>query len=375
MRVLFISANEWEPWGGSEELWSRAAAILRARGAEIVVSVKWFGQEVGRIRELRNAGCRIHYRRQPFKRPRLHLAAQRTRALAGLDYFRHADLVVISQGMNWDGLPWMQMCASRRLKYVVIAQAAAESTWIADRDARALARAYEQAAHAFFVSNANLELTRKQLASQLGHCSVVRNPFNISYDGTVPWPSISVTDELRLACIGRLDPRSKGQDLIIDVLRMPHWRDRAVTCSIVGKGLAEQGLRRLAASYNLGSVRFSGAATDISVVWRAHHALLLPSRFEGLPLVIVEAMLAGRPVITTNVGGNAEVVTDGETGYIAAAPTVAHVDEVLSRAWQERARLPEMGQRAATRIRQLVPSNPEHTFANALTSIVGKSSV
>ena len=59
------------------------------------------------------------------------------------------------------------------------------------------------------------------------------------------------------------------------------------------------------------------------MIWAEHHALVLPSRFEGMPLVVVEAMLCGRPCIVTDVGGNAELIRDGINGFLAKAPTGA----------------------------------------------------
>ena len=56
---------------------------------------------------------------------------------------------------------------------------------------------------------------------------------------------------------------------------------------------------------------------------------MLPSRFEGLPLALVEAMLCPRPAVVTNVAGNTEVIEDGETGFVAAAPTAGHLDEAM----------------------------------------------
>jgi glycosyltransferase involved in cell wall biosynthesis len=369
-RVLMVAANEWAPWGGSEELWAATAIELRKRGIEVRVSVKWFGHEVARISELARAGCSIHYRRIRYLRPKLDILKQRVLGLAGADQFKNVDLVLISQGMNMDGLPWMRECARRRLPFAVIAHAAAESTWFHDRQAQELAHYYEEAVAAFFVSHANLELTRKQIGAPLAHGEIVRNPFNVAYNERVPWPQTDAVQHLRLACVGRLDPDSKGQDLILDVLRMPKWRARALTVSLVGAGRSESVLRRVAEMYQLGAVHFAGFANDIVEIWRSHHALLLPSRIEGLPLVAVEAMLVGRPVIATAVAGNAEIVIDGRTGFLAEAPTVAALDAAMERAWQERSQLKRMGEQAAEHIRRLIPPDPARLFADRLEAIV-----
>jgi glycosyltransferase involved in cell wall biosynthesis len=84
-----------------------------------------------------------------------------------------------------------------------------------------------------------------------------------------------------------------------------------------------------------------------------------------LPLSLVEAMMSGRPAIVTNVGGNAEVIEDRVTGFLAA-PTEDSIDAVLDEVWERRQELREMGQLAANRIRKLVPAKPQEEFAQVL---------
>lgn len=98
--------------------------------------------------------------------------------------------------------------------------------------------------------------------------------------------------------------------------------------------------------------------------------MILPSRAEGLPLSLVEAMMCGRPAIVTNVGGNAEVIEDRVTGFLAA-PAEDDIDAALDAAWERRHELREMGLLAASRIRELVPPNPAELFADMLLEIAG----
>ncbi|HKT90418.1 MAG TPA: glycosyltransferase, partial [Candidatus Sulfotelmatobacter sp.] len=102
--------------------------------------------------------------------------------------------------------------------------------------------------------------------------------------------------------------------------------------------------------------------------------LVLPSRFEGMPLALVEAMLCGRAAIVTNVGGNGELVRDGVNGFIAKAPTVEFIDEALNRAWESRERLKEMGEKAALDVRRLIPADPTGEFVQELQQLVGGGS-
>ncbi len=121
---------------------------------------------------------------------------------------------------------------------------------------------------------------------------------------------------------------------------------------------------------DLQGVRLVGQVSSIEEIWAKNHALILPSRFEGLPLVIVEAMLCGRMVITSNVAGNAQYLREGVTGFIAEAPTPALLDDALERAWGKRGDWEAMGKTARRDALDVLPSDPIESFTDKLTSLV-----
>ena len=370
-KIVFLSANEWLPWSGSEYLWSAAAGWFARRGARVIVSVKQWNEPVKQVENLRALGCHVVYR------PPLSLAKRAIQNfIPDREYRRHikqiasqADLVVISQGKNMDGLPWMEAARSSGLKYAIIAQTAAEDWWPDDEFALRAAVAYEHAAAVYFVSEANLVLSRLQFASPLAQAKVVRNPFNVSYTARAAWPS-HPEDSLALACVGRLDIVQKRQDLLIQVLSLPHWRSRKVRISLVGQGVNELTLRRLVDMMNLKNIDFTGFVDDIETLWSRHHALILPSQYEGMPVALVEAMLCGRAGIVTDVAGNRELVRDGINGFLAKAPTLELLDDAMNRAWTNRGSLMEMGRVAAEDVRKWVPEDPGTDFARELDTII-----
>jgi len=360
------------PWGGSEALWAGAAEKLARRGAQVSVSVKDWGTPVKQVEQLRAAGCRI------FKRPVPALLRRIARKLPPWrdHFYRHvkevgagADLVVISQGANWDCLEWLEAAKANKLTYAIIAQAAVKEWWPDDPIIERIAPAYEGACCSFFVSQANLVLTRQQFVTPLPRARVVRNPFNVRYDARPAWPADS-NDQLRLACVGRMDASAKGQDILLETLDLPHWRNRNVHVSIVGKGRTERAIRRWADVLKLPNLSFESFTDDVEQVWARHHALILPSRWEGMPLVLVEAMLCGRPAIITDVAGARELVRDGVNGFLAKAPTVELLDEAMNRAWENRHRLKEMGEQAAADVRKFVSADPVEDFVRELCALV-----
>lgn len=376
-RFIFISSNR--SWGGSEELWSATAAVLAEAGHEVTIFKGVIPEEQPRIKRLRELKCRIFDLARVPLIPRAvsEFSSRLSYALMTLQQnisvkfrlaFHRSDLVVISQGGNLDGAELADICRRRKRPYVLIVQKAAEMYWPFDKRLPQLRAVYEAAEASYFVSAHNHHLTVEQLGIDLPRAHVVRNPFLVPWARRTDWPSEE--GGLRLACVGRLYPTEKGQDVLLRVLGRDKWRERALSVTFFGTGLHRGGLQRMADRMGLTSVTFRGFVDDVAAIWRDHHALALPSRAEGLPLVLVEAMLSGRVSIVTNVAGNGEVVDDGETGFLAAAATEDAMDEALERAWQRRHEWRQIGELAASRIRTLVPSDPASTFAEMLLEVV-----
>ena len=97
-----------------------------------------------------------------------------------------------------------------------------------------------------------------------------------------------------------------------------------------------------------GRVRFLGHRDDAGSLLAAADLVVLPSLFEGLPLSIVEAMAAGKPVVTTSVGGIPEAIIDGESGLLVPAAD----PDALANAIGQVLRDPALAQRLATRARE-----------------------
>src|SRR5947207_4059281 len=381
MNVVFVSGNR--SWGGSEELWSATAAVLASDGHRVTVFKSGVDPSEPRIRRLRELSARIRdLARFPLMPRRLFTLLrslssgaayghEAVRLSIGLALSRRPDLVVVSQGGNHDGYFLAEVCRRLNVPYVIVSHKASEHYWPADWQQKTIAAVYHSARACFFVSEHNRRLTEEQLGFALPHAAVVRNPFLDPWEPRTDWPDDRC--EWRLACVGPLHPKEKGQDLLLRVLARRRWRDRPLSVTFYGDGLQRASLERMARNLGLTNVTFAGFAHDVPAIWSAHHGLILPSRCEGLPIALVEAMLSGRVPIVTDVGGNAEVVDDGATGYLAAAPTEDALDNAMERAWNERHRWREIGGAAATRIRTLIPREPERCFAKRLIELVQRS--
>ena len=368
MKFAFISTMEGWHWGGSEELWSQTASALRSEGHEIKASVAHSPGRAEKLSVLERQGIEVESR--PAWSPgRLRRIAKKI-AGKGRDPFErlrrfHPDLAIISQGYNAGGFEWAKACTEAGIPYVMIVHCNCELWWFGDLDMDAAVASYRNARKVYCVSHGNLDLLRFQLGEPLPNAEVVWNPYAVSTDPATGWPD---ENQWRMACVARMDPAAKGQDLLFRILSQPEWRERPIEVNLFGTGSYEKNIAKMAETLNLSSVKLRGHVSDIEAVWQQNHLLLLPSRYEGLPLSLVEAMWCGRPAVATDVGGNAELCVDGHTGFIAPAPTVASFGEALERAWKRRHEWRAMGQAARARAEALVPKEPIALFIQQLKS-------
>ncbi len=167
---------------------------------------------------------------------------------------------------------------------------------------------------------------------------------------------------LRLLAAGRLSPE-KGFDVLIEAMRIAIDHGLDVRLDIVGSGPERRPLSILAAP--LGErVRLIPALPHAELMRRLDdvHALVAPSRREGLGLVALEAFARGRPVVASRVGGLAESVVDGVDGFLVPPEDPAALAAAL-------ARLP-IGQPAGEALLRHSPAEVGRTHMEAYASLV-----
>jgi len=121
---------------------------------------------------------------------------------------------------------------------------------------------------------------------------------------------------------------------------------------ICGRGSQEEQIRAEIRACGVEKrVRFLGVRRDIPDVMNAADAFVMSSYTEGLPMVLLQATAVGMPIVTTNVGGNAEVVMDGLNGFVVPpgddAALASAMKRVLDLPDEERARMAERGRQMA----------------------------
>ena len=184
-------------------------------------------------------------------------------------------------------------------------------------------------------------------------------------------PAQEVAPRPRLVCVGRLCEQ-KGQFLLLEAVARLAREAVPVELVLAGDGELRGDLERLIAARGMaGFVSITGWVDSKRVRDEilSARALVLPSFAEGLPVVIMEAMALGRPVVSTYVAGIPELVIPGETGWLVPAGDADALAEVLREALRtDAASLAEMGKRGRERVLQRHDADHE---ANKLRNMFG----
>lgn len=161
--------------------------------------------------------------------------------------------------------------------------------------------------------------------------------FNVS-----SWPDLKDSDPIRLLFVGRL-AHQKGVDVLLGALAK--LKDRvAFTLRVVGIGDQLDRLRKQVHLAGLDDkVEFRGSLASVVQEYAWCELLVLPSRFEGMPNVALEALSCGRPVLGTRIGGTAELVEEGINGWLVPVEDGEALAERIARISVQRATLRSRG--------------------------------
>lgn len=350
-RILFHTTLGTAAWGGCEELWFQAATILAGEGHAVAALLPMQMRNSANRQRLSHKG--IGCLSSPLDRWRFHAAriarrlwpqaANMVAPIVAHARAWKADLVVVSQAACWSAYGELLGLAKSGIPFVTVSQLNTPFNWPGDRLFERVGDAFFGARAAVFVSQGNLSLFENQIARDLPNAHVIYNPTSFKIDGSCGPPPVE--GSMVLLNVARLDPAHKGQDLLIDVLSMPKWRERAVELRIAGGG-NRVWMERLVGRRGLGNVRLLGHVMDLKEEWRQATYGVFSSRYEGMPLAMIEGMGLGRAMIATDVAGHAEWIRHGENGFLAGGAEARALDAAMEDAWSHRAAAAELGARA-----------------------------
>lgn len=194
-------------------------------------------------------------------------------------------------------------------------------------------------------------------------------------DATLMRAAMALPAGPKLLCVARLEER-KGHRVLLEAVHALRRRGVDLHLTLIGDGSLRESLetdvRRLGLTRD---VRFAGWASgrDTLDAMQSARLVVLPSFAEGLPIVLMEAMALGRPVISTSVAGIPELVVDGITGWLvgpgdpqglasAIEAALGARDGILARVTQEARRLvrtQHTTRETMQRLSGLILSDPE----------------
>lgn len=138
-------------------------------------------------------------------------------------------------------------------------------------------------------------------------------------------------DDIVFGLVGRLE-KNKGQHVAMEAFAAV--ADACPRAKLLVAGAGDAGyaeyLSSLARKLNLaGRVSLAGYVEDVSLVYKAADILVHPSFYDNIPISIIEALSAGRPVIASRVGGIPEIIADGRNGTLFDAGSVGQLAEKM----------------------------------------------
>lgn len=197
--------------------------------------------------------------------------------------------------------------------------------------------------HVICVSQAVARFAQSNLHVENSRCSVIGNSVDIhrySTSGTYSWPQLGwPADSLVTLFVGRLHPQ-KGIELVqqqIDRIAPPNSNRRLL---LVGEGPLKSSLQQWANDIGRERVQLMPWQSNVESLMKASRLLVLPSHYEGMPNVVLEAFAAGRPVVCSRVEGSDELVSHdhesqsfepGDSATMAALIERLATDDTLCR--------------------------------------------
>ncbi len=382
-KIAYISFIK-DPWGGSEHLWYLSAKEALDNEIKIVVSSIDVGQIAEPLKELEQQGAKLFFRRgfiHPNWKKNIRILQKIRYALLDLISNPFTPIIkekpdcIVFTGAAYSMLlnkPLFKLARKHKIPILLNIQVNIEYTRpINQEEAAYLREIYNYSAAASFVSERNLRVTERHLATHIHNSIVLSNPVNLSSLEIIPLPS---STPLRFAIVANLLVNHKGHDILLEVLSSNKWKQRGIELHIYGTGYDKSYIEELIHFFNLEElVTMHGKVSDIRKIWKENHLLLMPSLNEGMALAVIEAMICGRPVVTTDVGGNVEWIVDNINGFIAEGANVRSFDSALERAWSRRDEWELIGRNAHETAILRYDKEPGKTFLNFILAYGDRS--
>lgn len=377
MKIVIISTIR-DMWGGSEELWANMAHEFLENDSNKMLHVSYENKQVHpKLLSLQSKGLIISTR-PGYIKPN---SSEISKLLQiGINFLKKKIINPLSDVKKFkpDVVIYNGTCYSiakekelihyinnKNIKFYIIGHLNSDSIReINDYEASIVKNAYSICQKVFFVSNRNKIIAERHLCTNINNAFILKNPVNLNKIAYITYPQ---SELMLFAMVGNLNTKHKGQDIVLSILSEPNWRNQNWRLNIYGTGTDEQYLNDLINHYGLADkVILCGSVTDINALWTKNQVLLMPSHMEGMALAIVEAMICGRLVIATDVGGSSEWISNKTNGFIAEAATKNAFEKAMLEACAIHTNWEQMGKDANIESMKLYDATPGKTLLKHL---------
>ena len=331
--------------GGAERVVANLAGTLQGQGVYNVVVVPSQG-EGWLARELAGSGVAVEY----FEPVRTRVSPATVRSLTKVLKRHRVDVAHSHEFTLAVYGSWAALVAG--VRHVITMHG---GRYYADEFRRRLALRAAIACSSCTVAVSNS--VARCLSSNLpwSRTNIVTIPNGVAH---APAGGSTLRDELRLGSDDRLLVAVgnlysvKGHRYLIDALAAIHPRHPNVHLAICGRGDLAASLAAQAQGLGIGKkVHLLGLRADIPAVLAAADVFVHPSLSEGLPLALLEAMFAARPIVASNVGEISEALGGGTAGLVVAPADARALATAIEELLSAPARARSLGERASARAR------------------------
>lgn len=378
MRLACISTILGYPWGSPDRLWTDLAARSLDRGDAVLLAISALTADHDRVRLLRTRGAGLFLRcenssyRGSFASLARRLPWRRSAIIENRLAAFAPDVVLLTQGGTYDALAehhliaWLQ---ASRTPCLVVCHNNSDGFVPGPAEKARLRAFFSSVSLSLFVSTHNLRLAERHLGLTLPRSRLVQNPLAAALPVALPPAPAGPVPVLGL--VGRIDIIHKGLDLLFEALTgLPV---RSVRVVLTGRIEDPAALDELIGRHGLHAcieVRGPVPAVDVPRAYGELELFLLTSRYEGCASSMVEALMCGRPVLATDVGGVSDWIQDGVEGYVVPEVSPQSIRNTLARALRERDRWPAMGRAARARFDRQRDSDPVGSLLDLVDSTV-----
>lgn len=230
--------------------------------------------------------------------------------------------------------------------------------------------------------DAAIYVTRRQLQdlypTSPGTPTIARSDVALTPDSFAkePRPRPSKKNNWRLVAVGSHDQMYKGHDLLISALARLRANGWELSLDIVGSGNYHDRLKAMADGFDLaGHVRFHGhidSPEDVREILKKSDLFVMPSRTEGVPRALIEAMALGLPCIASNVGGIPEIL---EPSFLFEANSVDALERAVCNSINENHDWPRQSERNIQSAHSIIEESSAGALDSFLSTFTARSTV